>query len=115
MVGQSAAQVTEIKTAEQCLNMTDLRAEIDRIDRALVKLLSERQRYIERAAEIKAHRADIRDEARIADVLAKVTAAAELAGLSTTIARAVWIALMENSIALEMDCFETIQRGAGTV
>jgi isochorismate pyruvate lyase len=90
--------------------MTDLRAEIDRLDRSLVMLLSERQRYIERAAEIKGQRHEIRDEARIADVLAKVTAAAEKAGLSPEIARAVWRTLMEHSIALEMTKFEEIQR-----
>lgn len=90
--------------------MAELRAEIDRLDRMLVELLSQRQRYIERAAEIKAHREQIRDEARIADVLEKVTAAAEESGLKPEIARAVWRELMENSIALEMNCFEELQR-----
>jgi len=90
--------------------MAELRAEIDRLDRMLVELLSQRQRYIERAAEIKAHREQIRDEARIADVLEKVTAAAKKSGLKPEIARAVWRELMENSIALEMTCFEELQR-----
>jgi len=90
--------------------MAELRAEIDRLDRMLVELLSQRQRYIERAAEIKAHREQIRDEARIADVLEKVTAAAKKSGLKPEIARAVWRELMENSIALEMICFEELQR-----
>lgn len=97
----------EIKSADQCLNMADLRAEIDRLDRVLVGLLSERQRYIERAAEIKGHRSEIRDENRIADVLAKVGAAAERAGLSRDIALPVWRELMERSIALEMGAFES--------
>jgi len=100
----------KIKQADQCLNMADLRAEIDRLDRSLVKLLSERQRYIERAAEIKAHAAEIRDESRIADVLAKVTAEAMRAGLDAAIARAVWTTLMEHCIALEMRKFEALQR-----
>jgi len=100
----------ENRSAEQCLNMAELRAEIDRLDRMLVELLSQRQRYIERAAEIKAHREQIRDEARIADVLEKVTAAAKKSGLKPEIARAVWRELMENSIALEMTCFEELQR-----
>lgn len=90
--------------------MTQLRAEIDRLDRALVVLLSERQRYIERAAEIKAHRQDVRDDARIADVLGKVTAAAERCGLKVDLARAVWRELMERSITLEMERFEALQR-----
>lgn len=93
------------RTPDQCLNMTDLRTEIDRIDRTLIRLLSERQRYIERAAEIKSHQRDIRDEARIADVLDKVTAAAGQAGLDPEIARAVWRELIERSIAHEMARF----------
>ena len=90
--------------------MVDLRAGIDQLDRSLVKLLAERQRYIERAAEIKAHRREIRDESRIADVLAKVTAEAERAGLNVAIAHAVWTTLMEQCIALEMRQFEKLQR-----
>jgi len=86
--------------------MTELRAEIDRLDRLLVRLLSERQRYIERAAEIKHKRSDIRDEARIADVLAKVGEAAKSEGLDPVLAEAVWRVLMEKSIALEMAAFE---------
>ena len=88
--------------------MAQLRAEIDRLDQKLVELLSQRQRYIERAAEIKAYRHEIRDEARIADVLEKVTAAAQSAGLSPELAQAVWRELMERSIALEMARYETL-------
>jgi isochorismate pyruvate lyase len=86
--------------------MAELRAQIDRVDRLLVRLLSERQRYIERAAEIKSKHSDIRDETRIADVLTKVKAEAGKAGLSVEIAAAVWRELMERSIALEMEAFE---------
>ena len=105
-----AAQSENIKPAKQCLNMADLRAEIDSLDRQLVTFLAMRQRYIERAAEIKARRHEIRDESRIADVLTKVTAAAEQAGLNTDIARAVWRELMERSIALEMEAFDKRNR-----
>jgi isochorismate pyruvate lyase len=98
----------QIRSPDQCLNMTDLRAEIDRIDRVLIRLLSERQRYIERAAEIKSHRGDVRDAARIADVLDKVAAEAVRAGLNPDLARAVWSELIERSIALEMEKFEAL-------
>ncbi|MGA7675697.1 MAG: chorismate mutase [Rhizomicrobium sp.] len=91
--------------------MTELRAEIDRIDRALVKLLSERQRYIERAAEIKSDRVAVRDEVRIEDVIAKVLDEALKAGLSAEIAEPVWRTLVERSIALEFQAFDAkIQR-----
>ena len=105
-----AVQDQKIKLPEQCHNMAELRAEIDSLDHKLVTLLAMRQRYIERAAEIKARRHEIRDESRIADVLTKVTAAAEQAGLNTDIARAVWRELMERSIALEMEAFDKRNR-----
>jgi isochorismate pyruvate lyase len=91
---------------DQCLTMTDLRAEIDRLDQALVALLAERQGYIARAAVIKQRREEVRDEARIADVLTKVGAAAQAAGLDRTTAEAVWRTLMEHSIALEFRRFD---------
>ncbi len=98
-------QDLQARPASECANMAELRAEIDRLDRALVRLLSERQRYIERAAEIKSQRSDIRDEARISDVLEKVKNEASRAGLNPEIAQAVWRELMDRSIALEMDRF----------
>ena len=76
----------QILSADQCSSMADLRAEIDRLDRSLVRLLSERQRYIERAAEIKSRCSDIRYQARVEDVLAKVGAEAERCGLDPGLA-----------------------------
>ena len=43
-----------MKRPEDCADMADIRAEIDRIDAALVKLFAERASYIDRAAEVKA-------------------------------------------------------------
>jgi len=91
--------------------MLAVRDEIDRLDRALVQLLSERQRYIERAAEIKSERAAVRDEARIEDVIGKVLAEARRAGLNLEIAEPVWRTLVERSIAYEFKAFdEKVQR-----
>ena len=90
----------------RCENMAEIRAEIDRIDRALVKLLSERQRYIERAAEIKSDRSAVRDVVRVEDVIAKVSAEARRLGLDGEIAEPVWRTLMECSIAFEFKAFD---------
>jgi len=89
-----------------CRSMTDIRREIDRVDRALVALMAERQGYIGRAAEIKAERGTVRDEARIADVVAKVIAEAGRAGLDPSIAEPVWRELIERSIAYEFKAFD---------
>ena len=94
--------------ALQCQSMADVRREIDRVDRALVRLLAERLTYIERAGHIKKDRAVVRDEARIADVLAKVKAACEREGFPIDIAEPVWQALMEGCIAHEFDVFDDL-------
>ncbi len=86
--------------------MGEVRDQIDRLDRALVKLLAERQGYIERAAEIKPDRDTVRDEARIDDVVAKVLAEAGKSGLRPDIAEPVWRTLIECSIAHEFQAFD---------
>jgi isochorismate pyruvate lyase len=97
------------RAPEHCRDMAELRAEIDRVDRALVLLLAERQRYIERAAEIKRDRGQVRDPARIEDVVAKVLATAAKQGLSPAIAEPVWRTLIERSIAHEFDRFDRLK------
>ena len=93
-------------TAARCRSMADVRAEIDRLDRALVKLLAERQTYIERAAEIKTARNTVHDQARIDDVVAKVLQSAQREGLSAQIAEPVWRVLVDRCIAHEFAMFD---------
>lgn len=91
----------------KCSTMAEVRREIDRIDRALVTLLAERQTYIEQAGIIKGERSAVRDEARIEDVVQKVLAEADRAGLSRSIAEPLWRLLIEKSIEHEFDVFDT--------
>jgi len=86
--------------------MDQLRAAIDTLDAALVRLLARRQAYIERAAVLKRDRATVRDDARIEDVVGKVLAEAKAAGLSPAIAESVWRVLIERSIAHEFAQFD---------
>lgn len=94
--------------ASECRVMGDVRREIDRVDRALIALLVERLTYIERAGVIKGSRDTVRDEARIADVLAKVKTACEGQGFPFAIAEPVWRALMEGCIAHEFDVWDAV-------
>ena len=90
----------------KCQTMVEVRSEIDRIDRALVQLLAERLTYIEQAGHIKGDRAAVRDEARIEDVVEKVLAVAEPAGLPRAIAEPLWRLLIEKSIEHEFVVFD---------
>lgn len=89
--------------------MGEVRAEIDRIDRMLVRLIAERQGYIEAAARIKDMSSDVRVEWRIEDVVAKVLAAAEREGLSARIAEPVWRELIERCIEHEQICWHQLR------
>jgi isochorismate pyruvate lyase len=97
----SFVAVDERAAPEDCASMAEVRAGVDALDRALVQLVAERQRYMDAAARIKTDRGGVRDEARIEDVVAKVKAAATQAGLSHDIAEPVWRQLIERCIAHE--------------
>jgi len=95
-----------------CTTMTEVRQGVDAIDRLLVAVLAERQRYMDAAARIKQDRGTVRDNARIEDVVAKVKAAAREAGLSEEIAEPVWRTLIEQCIAHEFGVWDAIRERA---
>ena len=97
----NSVSIDERPAPEACETMVDVRKGVDAIDRALVTLLSERQRYMDAAARIKPNREAVFDQARIDDVIAKVLNTADKAGLSAEIAEPVWRLLIESSIAHE--------------
>ncbi|MBU6374206.1 MAG: chorismate mutase [Alphaproteobacteria bacterium] len=90
----------------ECQTMTEVRAGVDEIDRLLVQILLRRQGYMDAAARIKTSRGAVRDEARIAQVLDNVRAAAAAAGLSWDIAEPVWRTLVERCIAYEFSVWD---------
>ena len=91
---------------EACLTMAEVRHGVDALDRALVQLLAERQRYMDAAARIKPDRSVVHDDARIEDVVQKVLAAAARAGLSPAIAEPVWRTLIDRCIAHEFGVWD---------
>jgi isochorismate pyruvate lyase len=86
--------------------MAEVREGVDALDRALVELLAERQRYMDAAARIKPDRGTVRDEARIEEVVENVKAEASRAGLSHAIAEPVWRLLIERCIAHEFEVWD---------
>jgi isochorismate pyruvate lyase len=90
--------------------MAEVRQGVDALDRALVRLLAERQRYMDAAARIKGDRAAVHDAARIEDVVAKVRASAEAAGLSASIAEPVWRTLIDRCIAYEFEAWDRLRQ-----
>jgi len=92
-----------------CTTMADVRQGVDALDRLLVTVLAERQRYMDAAARIKPNREAVRDTPRIEEVVAKVKAQAREAGLSEEIAEPVWRLLIDRCIAHEFGAWDRIR------
>ncbi len=93
-----------------CQSMADVRQGVDALDRALVALVAERQRYMDAAARIKPDRDAVHDQARIDDVISKVLAAAQAHHLSPDIAEPVWRTLIDRCIAHEFGAYDRTHR-----
>lgn len=91
--------------------MAEVRANIDALDRSIVRLLRKRLDFIEAAARIKQSRDAVRDEARKADVINKARLEAERIGLPTDLVEQLYEQLIEYSIAHEFVRFDEIRNG----
>lgn len=89
-----------------CQTMTEVRAGVDAVDRAMVALLVRRFGYMDAAARIKPDRAMVRDEARKAQVIDNVRAAARAGGIPQDAIGALWEQLVEASIAYELEAYD---------
>lgn len=107
-------RVPELMDANLCRSMQEVRQGIDVLDRRLIQLLAERQRFIEAAARIKGARSLVRDEARIEEVIANVTRAADEVELSLAIVQPVWRLLVEQSIEHELRLWTELHTDAAS-
>jgi isochorismate pyruvate lyase len=78
------------RKAQECSNMEEVRAEIDRIDRALVDLIGERFSFVDRAWQLKQSPAEARVPWRVQQVIDRVRARAAEQGLPPELAEALW-------------------------
>jgi isochorismate pyruvate lyase len=78
------------RAAKDCSNMDEVRAEIDRIDEALVDLIGERFEYVDRAWQLKNSPAEARVPWRIQQVIDRVRARAKEKRLPPELIEALW-------------------------
>lgn len=91
-----------MRPPSECRNMAELRDQIDRLDRKLVGLFSERAAYIDRAAELKpAEGLPARINSRVTEVRNNVRAEALAQGWDPELADSLWSQLIDWSIARE--------------
>jgi isochorismate pyruvate lyase len=81
--------VASIK-AQGCKNMDEVRAEIDRCDKALVELIGERFSYVDRAWQLKNNPEEATVPWRIQQVVDRVRAKAEAEGVPPDLCEALW-------------------------
>lgn len=93
--------MTETRSPADCTTKDEVRAEIDRIDRALLALFAERHAYVTRMAQIKTDPHEANDPARIEAVIVKVKARADALGLDEDQAELLWRALIDWNINYE--------------
>ena len=82
--------------------LNEVRAEIDRIDVALIGLLAERAAYVRRAGELKRTEAEARAPARVEAVITRVRDQAKEVGLSPEVAERTWRAMIAAFIDQEI-------------
>ena len=85
----------------ECQSKEDVRAELDRIDQALLTLFAERHRYVTRMAEIKTDPHEAYDPTRIAAILTKQRKRAEELGLDEDQAELIWKTLIDWNVNYE--------------
>ena len=84
-------------------NIDAVRAEIDALDRRIVELIAERQKWVVVAGSLKKNEDAVRAPARVEQVIAKVRALAVEAGASPEVVERTYRALIAAFIDLELD------------
>ena len=92
-------------------SLEEVRAAIDAIDDELVALLARRQGYVEQAATFKRDATEVRGAERRRLVMERIRERAEAAGLAPDVADAVWTAMIDAFIALELEAHARDQGG----
>lgn len=93
--------MTAAKAPAECMTKDDVRAEIDRIDQALLTLFAERHQYVTRMAQIKTDPHEAYDKARIEAIVEKQRQRAEALDLDEDQAELIWRTLIDWNINYE--------------
>jgi isochorismate pyruvate lyase len=88
-----------------CKTLGEVRDNIDRLDREIVRLIAERGRYVHEAARFKANPAQVEAPERAEAVVRKAMSLAEQDGLSPRVAEATYRAMVRGFIDYEQDVF----------
>jgi isochorismate pyruvate lyase len=88
-----------------CKTLGEVRSNIDRLDKEIVRLIAERSHYVNEAARFKANPAQVEAPERAEAVVRRAMATAEQDGLSPKIAEATYRAMIRAFIDYEQEVF----------
>lgn len=91
-------------------SLEEVRENIDRLDRAIIRLMAERSGFVELAARFKTSRADVEAPRRVEQVIAKVRALATEEGLAPDVAEAAYRAMIAAFIEVEHSALQVRQQ-----
>ena len=93
-----------------CRTLGEVRENIDRLDREIVRLMAERGRYVHEAARFKKNPSEVEAPQRAETVIEKAKRLAVENGLSPTVAEATYRAMVSAFIAYEQTVFATANK-----
>ena len=108
----TSSETKAIAKVKACTTMQDVRREVNALDDVLVPLLVERVGYMTQAARIKQDATQVRDEARIEAIVARVREQALAEGGDADVMEAIYRSLMEACIAYEHREFARLREPA---
>lgn len=91
-----------MKTPDECQNMTDIRAEIDTIDRQVIKLLGQRFAYVKAASKFKTSETSVKAPSRFQAMLQQRRTWAQEEGLNPDVIEKMYTDLVNYFIEEEM-------------
>jgi isochorismate pyruvate lyase len=92
-----------MKTSNQCENMADIRAEIDRLDRQVIALLGQRFAYVKAASQFKTSEATVKAPERFNAMLEQRRVWAKEEGLNADAIEKMYRDLVNHFIDEEMN------------
>jgi isochorismate pyruvate lyase len=106
--GESSARGESFSTMKpsQCRSLADVRAEIDRLDREIIRALGERFEYVKAAARFKADSAEVAAPDRVAVMLEQRRAWAVESGLNPDVVERLYRDLVSYFISEEQKHFQ---------
>ncbi len=98
-----------MKNPEECKNMTDIRQEIDCIDKNIIALIAKRARYVYKAAEFKTDQKSVKAPDRVKAMLQKRGEWAEEHNINPKVIMKIYKELVDYFISEEMNRFNKIE------